>query len=218
MKGASLASFSPDGSKIVFGGNRRGVRGTYIVSSQGGKVRYLSPMGNPSWSADGKWIYLSSSKDKEPQIWKIRANGSGEEVRVTNNGGFLPKATFDGKMLYYTKSRYNGGIWRVPVDGGVEEEVKAFTENGFEHFVKDKINEYGAHWAMTKNGIYFLTVDAENESKIKFFDFATESVAEILDNDKIPPSANTSFASNGKDFLFTVKESADSNIMLAELR
>lgn len=217
MNAVASPSFSPDGSKIVFSGHRKGKGGIFVVSSQGGEVRHISTESHAAWSNDGEWIYFASKRTGRYEIWKIKSDGSGEEIQITKDGGFIPKPTFDGKMLYYTKSRFSGGIWRVSVDGGFEEEVKAFTENGYKHFVKNKLNESGSHWTMTKKGIYFLTVDTDKNHKIKFYDFATEKVSEILSKDKIPPTAQTSFETNGKDFLFTVRESRDSNIMLANL-
>ena len=74
----------------------------------------------PSWSRDGRWIYYSSNRSTDLQIWKVSAAGSGKPLQVTTTAG--AREAFespDGKHLYYAKES-TPGIWRVPVDGGDE--------------------------------------------------------------------------------------------------
>ena len=59
--------------------------------------------GNPSWSRDERWIYFDSARTGEQQVWKIPANG-GEAIQLTQDGGFAPLESPDGKFLHYVKS------------------------------------------------------------------------------------------------------------------
>ncbi|MDI6782287.1 MAG: hypothetical protein QME49_09335, partial [bacterium] len=49
-------NFSPDGSKIVYGG----YSGLFIMNSDGNNKRSLISGNNPAWSPDGKWIAYSN--------------------------------------------------------------------------------------------------------------------------------------------------------------
>lgn len=51
----------------------------YVVDPDGGAPRRLSPKANgdsiPTWSRDGKWIYVSSQERESVDIYKIPLRG-----------------------------------------------------------------------------------------------------------------------------------------------
>ena len=47
-------------------------------------------------------------------------SAGGQAVQVTKQGGFEGFESPDGKYFDYAKGRDVPGIWRTPVDGGVE--------------------------------------------------------------------------------------------------
>ncbi len=71
-----------------------------------GPVRRLTstPADNvlPSWSADGSAIYYCSRTTGRFEIWRIPVEG-GNAVQITNQGGWAPAESPDGKFLYYQK-------------------------------------------------------------------------------------------------------------------
>ena len=165
--------WSPDSRWIAFDSDgRSGQAGIYIVSPEGGPVRPLvdDQWNNsvPSWSRDGKWIYFASNRSssaEENQVWKIPVDG-GQPVQVTQLGGFSAYESLDGQTLYYAKTRQdNPEIWQVPVNGGNESRVSSILRPST-----------WANWALTANGIFFLSSDNERAPTLEYFDFATRGV------------------------------------------
>ena len=165
--------WSPDSRWIAFDSDGRfGEAGIYIVSAEGGPVRPLvdDRWNNsvPSWSRDGKWIYFASNRSsnmEENQVWKIPVDG-GQPVQVTRLGGFSGCESLDGQTLYYAKTRQdNPEIWQVPVNGGNESRVSSILRPST-----------WADWALTENGILFLSSDNERAPTLEYFEFATRGV------------------------------------------
>jgi hypothetical protein len=143
----------------------------------------------------------------------------GPPVRVTRNGGVYGIESEDGRFLYYSKFT-EPGIWKMPLNGG-EEMLVLDQPAGWQWF----------NWALTRNGIYFLTGDPPNASpewayapssgtagKIKFFDIATGKTISILALEKpVPHHGGLAVSSDGKSLLFgQLDESSDSYIMLVK--
>jgi hypothetical protein len=69
---------------------------------------------NPTWSADGRQIYFSSSRSGDYEVWRMPAGGGVEPERITWNGGYMARESADGKWLYYSKHVYpTTGFWRI---------------------------------------------------------------------------------------------------------
>ncbi|MBN1997306.1 serine/threonine-protein kinase [candidate division KSB1 bacterium] len=142
-RGVSFPCWSPSSDSIVFESRIKGPGDIFIISAGGGVVRAATHDSAddilPFWSKDGKWIYFTSNRSGESQIWKIPSKG-GEAVRITDNGAEYAQPSPDGKWLYYTRNWLS--IWRRPMDGGEESMIlKGLDEN---------------HWTPTDDGIYFF--------------------------------------------------------------
>jgi Tol biopolymer transport system component len=90
-----VGGWSPDGARIAFDAAIAGNDDVYVVGADGGHLRQLtsepSVDGVVSWSADGRWIYFSSTRAGAiPDIWRLSPEG-GPAIRMTRNGGFEPK-------------------------------------------------------------------------------------------------------------------------------
>ncbi len=164
--------WSPDSHWIAFDADQRpGHTGIYVVSADGGPVRALfDDSGNdlvPSWSRDGKWVYFSSNRadGETDQVWKVSVDGT-QTLQVTRHGGFSAYEAFDGRSIYYAKTRMaNPEIWQAPVDGGSESRVSPLLRPST-----------WANWALTENGILFLNESNDRASTLEHFDFATRGV------------------------------------------
>lgn len=83
------ATWSPDGTKIVFDSNRDTTTGDdlYIVDSDGSNLRRItsSPTGGgPAWSPDGRWIAFVSTRDGNTELYIMRPDGTNQR-RLTND-------------------------------------------------------------------------------------------------------------------------------------
>jgi hypothetical protein len=78
---------------------------------------------------------------------------------------------FDDRYLYYAKSEFNTGVWRVPVGGGEETEI-----------VRGPIpHAYG--WALTPTSVLYTTATSRargEEYTIRSFHLATGRTTELF--------------------------------------
>jgi Tol biopolymer transport system component len=86
------ASWSPDGTKIVFASARNNAMGSgldiYVMDSNGQNVTRLTTASGddtaPAWSPDGTKIAFQSKRDGNPEIYDMNANGSAQTRRTFN--------------------------------------------------------------------------------------------------------------------------------------
>jgi TolB protein len=72
--------WSSDGRKVVF------VRAgdVFVVNSDGTGLRKVGRSGaSPSWSPDGRWVVYASFRNRDGDIYVVRADGSNER-QLTN--------------------------------------------------------------------------------------------------------------------------------------
>lgn len=85
------ASYSPDGSKIVFTLSQGGNPEIYVINSDGSGLKRLTRSEgidtSPVWSPDGKRIAFVSDRHGSPQIFVMDANGENVQ-RVTRQGNY----------------------------------------------------------------------------------------------------------------------------------
>ena len=202
--------WSPDGRQIAFDSMDGSNRDIYVVSSNGGQHRRLMTEPGedtcPSWSRDGKWIYFGSGRSGSLQIWKMPSAG-GQAVPVTTQGGFEGFESPDGKYFYYAKGRDVPGIWRIPVEGGVETPVVDHHGAGF-----------WRSWAVTEEGIYFVTAEMPARPIIEFFSFAAGDVRQVatIDRPVHPRVWGFSVSPDRRWILYTQTDESSSDIMLME--
>jgi TolB protein len=86
-------AWSPSGRRIVYWSNTKGQRDLYTIPSTGGpRVALTNDAAidwSPVWSQDGRYVYFSSDRGGEMNVWRIRvdeATGAdgGEPEPVTN--------------------------------------------------------------------------------------------------------------------------------------
>jgi Tol biopolymer transport system component len=150
-----ISGWSPDGANIVFDAAIAGNSDVYVIGSDGGSLRRLtsepSTDGIPSWSADGRWIYFSSTRAGViPDVWRISAEG-GTATRITRNGGFDPKESPDGQFLFY--------LDRYPGMGGTAKLMRALVDGGQENVVLEHIRPF--LWSVTEKAILFVTRESD---------------------------------------------------------
>ncbi len=185
----------------VLMGNRREI---YVVPSEGGKPRCLTPNPSnnavPSFSRDGKWIYFGSNRSGENEIWKAPTVG-GEAVQVTHNIGFAAHESPDGAYVYYTQLvGAPSALWRISTAGG--EPVK----------VLDGVIRWA--FAVIEKGIYYIDQPA-GDAQLEFYHFATgksTTVARNLGHIHIDLAASP----DGRTILYSRMDYAPNDLMLVE--
>jgi len=174
MGHCGVPRWSPDSRWIAFDTDgRSGHSAILVVEPETGAIRQVVNDGwnndVPSWSRDGKWIYFASNRamdGEENQVWKISVDGSHQLTQVTRHGGFSAYESMNGTTLYYAKHRYeNPEIWQVPTAGGEEKRVSSLVRPST-----------WANWALTGQGILFLTEFTGKASTLDFFDFSSHGV------------------------------------------
>lgn len=165
-------AYSPDSQWVAFDA-RVGSPSPdiWIVPASGGEAKRLTDGpaedNTPCFDATGEWVYLTSDREGDQQLYKV-ARAGGPQIRVTKGGGFSCQASPDGKYVYYLQSRERGGIWRLELTTGKEEPVLPEYKN--------------RNWKILSDGLYLL--DTATNSQISqsrpgtafFYRFATRKV------------------------------------------
>ncbi len=123
------ARWSPDGRWLALDSRAEGQSEIYVIAADGGTPRRVTNgtgSGNaiPSWSADGRWLYFTSDRPPPQEIRKIPVGG-GKPIQVTRAGGVGALTFPGGEHIYYVKEGGPPGLFRMPVEGGEEEQVLA---------------------------------------------------------------------------------------------
>jgi len=206
-------SFSPDASTVLFDSRIDGHAHLFTVSAEAGPIRQLTTGDSdevmPSYSHDGRWVYFPSNRNGTWNVWKMPANG-GDPVQLTKQGGYRALESDDGKFVYYAKGSTQPGIWRVPVGGGVEEEI-----------VRELPPGLNGHWVIHGERIYFVVslIDLKSQSMtIHCFDIATRKTRQIAKLD-MPPAfgaAGMAISPDGRQLLFVAQQNASADLQLVE--
>ncbi|MBI5086900.1 MAG: PD40 domain-containing protein, partial [Acidobacteria bacterium] len=92
-------------------------------------VRRLTHTGgmnvDPVWDPQGRFLIYASDRGGggNLQLWRMDSSGGGEAIRITNGeyDDHEPSIASPGTAIAFRSERDGGGIWRVPVEGGLPE-------------------------------------------------------------------------------------------------
>jgi len=148
----NAGSWSPDGRFVAVSGAVHGNTDIFVVSVEGGSSRRLTKDpaidSDPEWSGDGRWIYYTSNASGRSEIWKVLAAG-GTPVRLTTGGGFEPRESSDGRVIYFVEAGARNGL-------GVAAALKQVSSAGGPETVVFNGVPPGA-WDVTDRGIVFVS-------------------------------------------------------------
>ena len=201
---SSAVRWSPDGSRIVFDNRPEGHADIFIADSAG-ELQHRITAGVsddilPCWSKDGAWIYFTSNRSGEFQIWKISTSGDNLN-QLTSSGGYGPHISADGKWIYYTRSESVSPIYKIPATGGDE-------------ILAGNIRVYWYDWCLGKNEIYYVN-RKQGRTAIEFLDLRDNRSVHIADVD-IRGWSFLNISTDNKYLLYSHVDYSDSDIMLVE--
>jgi Tol biopolymer transport system component len=153
----------------------------------------------PGWSADGKWIYFSSTRSGRSEIWKVPAAG-GQAVQMTRKGGLMPRESPDGQFVYYRKDE--GGLWRMPVAGGDESQVVP--------------SVYGRNYILDSRGIYSVSPRGDDgKYQLGYLPLDGGKPKTVLTLSHAP-MMGMALSPDGLSLLYTQYQSATEELVLVE--
>jgi Tol biopolymer transport system component len=206
---AGSPRWSPDGRWIAFDSSMEGLSAIYVVPAAGGAARRVT-LGTanemmPSWSGDGRWIYYNSSQSGQPEVWKTDVAGTAT-LQVTRRGAHEAFEAPGGKYLYYLKADPRYSVWRVPAQGGEETPIREL----------DGIR-VSRCWAVTGNGIYFITRGL-TPPRIGVYRFDTSEVVWLGTTEKLVSETTPSLtvAPDYRSLVYAQIDSATSDISAIE--
>ncbi len=190
--------WSPDGSEILINNND----GINILKANGSlPVKITDQFIKAIWTKDGSGFY--ASKTKVLQIFRISRDGTVQK-QITKKFGHYPQVY--GDFIYYLKGYKTKEIWRVPLNGGLEEPVLQRVDGLVLR-----------SWTVVKKGIYFIR-ENETSPELDFYNFNTKKITLI----KEVPLASTymlsTIAVDPKEqyLLYSKNEPVKSDIIMVE--
>jgi Tol biopolymer transport system component/DNA-binding winged helix-turn-helix (wHTH) protein len=198
------ARWSPHGDRVVLDARGHGNADIYSLSPAGEAPRRLTADAAedvaPNWSRDGDAIYFASNRSGEWQVWRVAAAG-GEPEQVTRDGGFYAAESLDGRFLYYAKMHHSG-IYRAPIEGGVEE-----------LFVPELSAGAWGNWLETPEGFVLVTGAEGGGWEVARVRPGGGPATRLLRLERWPPNPGLALGPGG--LLMTRVENVEGDLMLA---
>lgn len=153
-----------------------------------------------AWSFDDRLIYFSKPLAGKHQLMSLNIN-SGELQQLTEDGGYHPHPSDDGRYLYYNKYDQKG-LWRLDL-----------ASNTHEPLIEDFHQMNYASWQAFDNGVYYVR-DADAVRGLFFYDFATQSQRQLIDNKEF---FRFNVSENQKTVLITEKKALIGDLHITRL-
>lgn len=205
---AGSPTWSPDGKKIAFDFRSSLHSGIYTLDlDSGAKPRAIAQFADadsvvPSWSANGQWIYFACNHGRTGfHAWKVRADGQGEPVQVTQGEGFRTLDAEDGQSVYYTRLA-DPRLRKRAANTGQETIVEGFPAP-----------DRWANWTIANHGIYFIQSQHGAPSQLKFVDAATKRTTTLFSLSK-PAFYGLSVSRDGKFAVYSQVDRNEHDIVL----
>jgi Tol biopolymer transport system component len=206
--------WSPNGRQIAFDARLDANPDIWAMNADGSQPHRLTTERpediTAAWTPDGASVVFCSNRSGDLQLWRVPAEG-GAATRFTRDGGFAPRLSADGKYFYYLRSRAAGGLRRVPVGGGTEEDLVPS--------VRDR------NWAVAPDGVYIFQMGAggtglygiNQPAGLLFYDLRSRRLTKTaFTTPRRIGNNGATVTPDGKHLLYPQLDELGSNIMLVE--
>ena len=141
---------SPDGKTLAYCAQRNGQFDIYTIPIGGGEETRLTDTpgldDGPEFSPDGAKIYFNSSRTEKMQVWRMNADGTGQEqLTFDTRNNWFPHASPDGRWLAYLS--YEPGVTGHPPGKEVELRLMDLTSRN----IKTLAQFYGGQGTINVN-------------------------------------------------------------------
>lgn len=190
-------SWSPSGANLAYVSFESRKPVIYSHELATGRRRLLANFRGsnsaPAWTADGRQIVATLSRDGGSQIYVMDAAGGGEPRRLTQSSSIdtEPVCSADGRWIYFVSDR--GGspqIYRMPSGGGNAERV-TFSSN------------YSISPALSPDGKSMAFISRVGGAyRLHLMDLASSAITALTDH---AADESPSFSPNGRLILFATQ-------------
>ncbi len=202
-------SWSPSGSHLAYVSFESRKPDIFVLDMKTGRPRLMANFRGsnsaPTWSADGRQIVATLSRDGGSQIFAIDATLGGEPRRLIQSDSIdtEPVCSADGRWIYFVSDR--GGspqIYRMATSGGQPEWVNT----GMRYNISPAISPDGRYVAFVAR--------IENAFRLHLMDLSTRAVSALSDtaSDESP-----SFSPNGRLILYATQQQGRDMLMTTTL-
>jgi Tol biopolymer transport system component len=207
----SSGEWAPDGQRVAFTrpGRIVGRPEIHVAQLEGGLTHRVTDDGvvgaTPVWSPDGRWIYfVVVGRDENPVAWPIwKVPSTGGPAVVTAAKGRVPRASEDGRFLYYLKGAApRGQLWRIDLNSGAESFV-----------LDDNVGNF--NWVLWRDTVIYTKVAAGRATAVQR-DLATGRTREVASLGQTGMPTGVSVSPDGRWILYAQSEQTGSDLFVVD--
>jgi Tol biopolymer transport system component len=199
--------WSPLGDRIAFCGysGPQEIAGVLVIDANGGPPLHLTPDefsdAQPSWSADGKWVYYESERESISQLFRVPAEGGiPEQLTTHEERSMIPREAQDNLLLFWRDEK----IWSLSLDTREEELI-----------LDRKVGQF--HWTTWDGNLVYLDQEEDLGTVINVLDHVTGQTQKLL---RLRKGTSIGFgftiSPDGESIIFSQAKVARADLMMVE--